>query len=270
MELSYLNARVRDEIGDPLQNFRDIAQMDGMTLQFNLSKSKISTNNFEVTVIPAGGSAYQLSPADYTMDFDLGQLVLNTAPPVASTLIISGQAFSMFSDDELLPYLLDAIRWHCYNRQIQERYRNQQGWISYRDTPIGLQNLPSVEEPLLVMRATVNVFWVLANDAATDVNVQSAEGTVIDRGQRYRQLMEQIGSLTDRYTADCMTLNIGPYRMETLEQRKVSQSTGRLIPSFVDREYDDHRYPTRLIHPIDRRDEDNSGVPSQLWYGSPW
>jgi len=39
------------------------------------------------------------------------------------------------------------------------------------------------------------------------------------------------------------------------------------VPIYVDREYDDHSYPTRQLPPIDKRYEDNSGIPSQIFLG---
>jgi hypothetical protein len=123
-----------------------------------------------------------------------------------------------------------------------------------------------IEEPLLVMLATVNVLWTLANDAATDTDIQTAEGTNVDRLGRYRQLIGHIGELTDRYQEYCGQLNVGMYRTETRKLRRVSKTTGRLVPLFEDREYDDSRWPVRMLPNIDRNDVDDSGIPSPLWH----
>jgi hypothetical protein len=63
----------------------------------------------------------------------------------------------------------------------------------------------------------------------------------------------------------CNQLNVGMYRMETLNLRRTSKTTGRLVPLFKSREFDDHRWPTRLTPPIDHRNDDYSGVPTPLW-----
>jgi len=171
------------------------------------------------------------------------------------------------SDTELAVYCVDAVNQHCFGARITERLRDFMGHIDYRETHKNLGNLPAIEVPLVVMLATVNVFWTLANDVASEVNVQTAEGTSIDRSGQYNQIMSQIGALTARYQDLCGQLNVGLYRAETLQLRRTSHTTGRLVPVFAPREYDDHKWPLRLLPTIDRRDEDNSGVASPVWDG---
>ena len=118
-----------------------------------------------------------------------------------------------------------------------------------------------------MLMLVIGMLWVLATDSSSDVNVQTAEGTTIDRGQRYSQIMSQIQALQARYEKDCAQVNGGPYRWETIRLRRVSKTTGRLVPLYKDREYDSFAYPTRLVPPIDARWEDNSGIPSQLYFG---
>jgi hypothetical protein len=117
------------------------------------------------------------------------------------------------------------------------------------------------------MLSTINTFWTLANDTATDFNISTAEGTNIDRTSQYGQIMGQIAALTERYQQLCGQLNVGIYRMETLQLRRTSYTTGRLVPGYASREYDDHRWPTRELPPIDKRYEDNSGIPDVIWNG---
>ena len=69
-----------------------------------------------------------------------------------------------------------------------------------------------------------------------------------------------IDELTTHYMPWCGQLNVGMFRDETLEMRRVSQTTGRLVPLFKAREYDDHRYPVRKLPEIVSRNLDNSGL----------
>lgn len=268
MEAAELIRRVRRELGDPRQQFRSTMPCDGTVAWFNLPKENIDPDDFTADVISPGGSVMALEPdAGYALNSRQGQVLLAAPPAAGSTVLFTGTAYAMFSCQDMDDYLRDAITWHCAGRSIRERYRTPQGFIAYRESPMGLGNLPPMEEPLLAMRAVYNLLWVLANDAATDVNVQTAEGTVIDRGQRYRQLVSQIQELQERYDRDCAAVNGGPYRWETIRLRRVSKTTGRLVPLYKDREYDEFAYPTRLVPPIDARWEDNSGIPSQLYFG---
>ena len=262
-----LDQRVRREIGDPHQAFRDIQVSDGDTVEFNLSVEHVEPASLQIEVINGAQSTFLAQPGDYTCEYRMGQVQLTVSPPFGSTIIFSGECFAMMSNDELYQHMRDGVRWHCWNRSIPERYRSEQGFINYRVNPMTLQNLPPEEEPLLTMRTVVSILWSFANDASTDVDVHSAEGTEIDRGQRYRQLMQQIEAMTARYKEDSSVLNAGPYRWEVLTLRKISMRTGRLIPLYKAREYDDHSYPLRLIPAIDSRGEDQSGIPSQIGFG---
>lgn len=263
--LTDLIGRVRNEIGDPLQPFRTSAECDGQTSWFDLPKQQIVQGS-EIVEVQAGVSLTQLSTPDgYVMDYQLGQLQLTTAPANNAVLIVNGQCWAMFSDDELTTHIVDALNQHLLGATITERYQDQHGWITYRDTAMTLSNLPPIEEPLVAMLATINVLWTLANDAASDASIQTAEGTVVDRATRYQQVMTQIGAMTDRYEEWCGQLNVGMFRVEMLDLRRVSKTTGRLVPIFKDREFDDHRWPQRKLPPIDSRYDDESGIPSPIW-----
>lgn len=205
----------------------------------------------------------------YTLDSPAG--VLTMSSPIANgvTLVVAGQSWGMFTDEDITEILHDASRQHCQGQTLTERYRNTIGFITYRDVPKTIHNLPKNEESLVTCLAEIDLFWILASDAATEVNVNTAEGTDINRTARYQQLMTHIQALTEWYERKCGEWNVGMMRWETLNLRRVSRTNGRLVPLFRDREYDDHRYPVRELPQVDRRDEDNSGVPSPIWTGQP-
>jgi hypothetical protein len=228
----------------------------------------IETNVNDMPV--SGGTAFWAdnSATAYTLNSRIGQVFLGEPVPLNATLLLSGAAWSLFSDQELARIAIDSVRQHVAGSEIEERYRDARGFITFRETPKTLDNLPAIEEPLVEMLTVINCFWSLANDAASDSNVQTAEGTVIDRTTRYRQLMEQIQAMTQRYQDYCGQLNVGLYRTETLQLRRTSKTTGRLVPLFRSREYDDHRFPQRQIPAVDHRNDDVSGVPSPLWNGN--
>jgi hypothetical protein len=219
----------------------------------------------------AGGNADWTSALYvYTLDSTNGILQVNTAIPLNATLVVNGQAWGMFTDTDLTSIIWDASRQHCQGQTLTERYRNANGgFITYRDVPKTIYNLPKVEENLVVTLASIDAMWILATDAATDVNVQTAEGTNIDRSARYAQLMEHVQSLRTKYEDWCGILGVGAFRMESLTLRRTSYTNNRLVPIFRGREYDDHRYPVRELPQIDSRDEDTSGVPSPIWNGLP-
>lgn len=220
-------------------------------------------------ITPGSNAAIWQSLIVYTLDTVNGVLQFNSAIPLNNTLIVNGTSWAMFTDSDLTDIIYDAVRQHCMGQTIQERFRDAQGFITYREQPKDIDNLPKMEETLVVTLADIDAMWILATDAATDVNVQTAEGTNIDRSARYNQLMTHIGALREKYEQYCGQLGVGLYRIETITMRRTSRTNNRLVPIFEPREYDDHRYPTRQLPQIDSRDQDTSGVPSPIWNGLP-
>jgi hypothetical protein len=264
-DLLRMMERIRSELGDPLQPFKTSALSDGLTSWFDLPKQKIIPGSESVQVQDGATLVTLSSPDGYQMNYELGQLQIQSTPANGSLIIVSGSSWAMFSDEEIKQYLQDAINQHCFNRTIPERHYDTYGFITYRDTPITLTNLPDIEEPLVAWLATIGALWTLSTDAATDASIQTAEGTVVDRATRYQQVMSQISALTERYQEYCGQLNVGVFRIETLTFRRTAQRTGHLEPIFQPTEYDDTRFPTRELPQIDGRNQDNSGIPSQLY-----
>jgi hypothetical protein len=213
------------------------------------------------------GDWTDITATAYSINDGLGQIALAQAVPNNATLIMAGVSWSLFTDTELTTYLTESVNQHCFGRTIKTRMLDFRGFVDYQEVPIGLGNLPPIEMPLVVMLATINVFWTLANDVASDVNVHTAEGTSIDRSAQYSQIMSQISAMTARYQDLCGQLNVGVYRAETMTLRRSSRTTGRLVPIFTEQEYDDHTLPTRQLPPVDKRYEDGSGIPSRFYAG---
>jgi hypothetical protein len=241
----------------------------GALVSFNGQYFHAMQNNNNSPPPPVGNSIWTPDIA-YLLDSVAGKIQTFGIIPLNSTLVISGAAWGMFTDLELSNIIYDAVRKHSQGQTITQRYKTaDHGFITYRDIPKDLANLPKQEESLVVTLADIECLYILATDSVTDVNLQTAEGTVIDRSARYAQIMTHIGALTDWYNQQCAQWNVGMNRIESLTVRRVSRTTGRLVPDFRAREYDDHRYPERQLPQIDRRDTDVSGVPSPIWNGSP-
>ena len=265
MQLTDMISRVRLEIGDPYQPFKTSTLGDGMTSLYDLPKQNVDEGSFTITIANGATITELADGTDFTINDDLGMVELTNPVPNGAVLIMQGNAWGMFTDEDLEIYINDSVNQHTYNRSITERIRTSQGFITYRKMPMTLMNLPAIEEPLVVMLSTINVLWTLANDASTDTDIQTAEGTNVNRIARYRQLMDHITELQERYERYCGQLNVGVFRWETLRIRRVSRTTNRLVPVFTDREYDEHTWPQRELSDIDQHNADPSGIPSPLW-----
>lgn len=240
--------------------------MAGLQVEYQLGFYTALQANSNHPPVAGGDADWRDDTAvSYTVNTMLGQVQLGAPAPNNSTLIIQGDSWSLFSDTELQNYCTDAVNQHCYGRNITERFYDSMGRIKYRDTAMNLSNLPGIEDPLVVDLATINVFYTMSTDTASSFNIHTAEGTNIDRSSQYKQIAGQISLLQDKYERYCAQLNVGMYRGEVMALRRTSLTTGRLVPVFAPAEYDDTRWPARELPPIDKRNEDNSGIPSPLW-----
>ncbi|MFB7311723.1 hypothetical protein [Streptomyces sp. NPDC056192] len=268
--------RIRNEIGDFESPFVDTYLGADELASYDLSETGVTAVTAKVTTVDPAATVDLVADTDYVLDSHEGRIVLvNPAySPLhhGQTLIVRGTAQGVFGDADLQTYVSDAVQQHAYGRSLTTRYRDEHGFIRYNHAPITLENLPAVEEPLVAYLAAINCLWTLATDAATDIDISTAEGTFLPRTQRYRQLMQHIGDATNglqgRYNTLAQQLNVGLGRIEMFTLRRVSRTTNRLVPVFKEREYDDASMPQRLLPPIDGEEyADESGLPSPAYPG---
>lgn len=263
-------ARVRIELGDTGAPFSDSFLGTGFLGQFDLTEFNVW--NVQATWVKNQVPILLTANTDYVLNAQEGRIFLigASAPlPQGDNLIVSGFAGGMFSDDELALFINDAVLQHTLGRTVKTRFRDSNGFIKYINNPMDLSNVPAVEGVLIALRATVEALWALATDASTDIDISSADGTTVPRSQRYRQLREQIDGTTERYNQLCNMLNVGLNRIEMSKIRRVSRTTGRLVPIFASREYDDYELPTRQLPVIDTQNADDSNLPSPI-FGGMW
>lgn len=262
--------RVRIELGDTGAPFSDTFLGTGMLSTYDLTDFNLW--NVTVNWIRNQSAVLLTEGTDYDINYQEGRIFLYgiASPlPQGDTLVVSGQASGMFSDQELTDFINDAVLQHTNGRTVKTRFKDSNGFIKYTTVPMDLNNLPDVEGTLVALRATIDALWALATDASTDIDISSADGTTVPRSQRYQQLREQIDGMTARYNQLCAMLNVGLNAIEMSKIRRVSRTTNRLVPIFEDREYDDYELPRRQLPPIDARDEDESNLASPI-YGGYW
>lgn len=250
-------------MGDLKEDFSAQIRGDGDQTDFDLPASRIISTSVEVYRMNSDLTRTAFTtPTHWSMDLLNGTLYWVLPPLRDDVITIEGQTYGIFSDAELDKFVNDAILQHVQGRTDVTRYRDGHGFIRYDREQITLTTLPEVEVPLVAMLASVEALWALATDAALDINIQTTEGTVIPRGQRFSQIQAQIQLLLDRYKELSMMLGVGIFKPESFNIRRVSRTTGRLVPVFVEREYDEHGPPTRVVPEIPARDADPDGPPS--------
>jgi hypothetical protein len=264
--------RVRNELGDLSEPFRQTFRGTGTQDEFDLPVARVSTTGLNAyTVDPQTlANVTLVLDTDFTLDAENGIVRLTDPLPQDVLLVVEGTAFGMFTDDDLEQYVRDALLQHTFGQNETTRYRDGNGFIQYDRVAKSIDNLPEVEELPVSLLATVNALWALLADAATDIDVTTSEGTHIPRSQRFGQLQSAIASITERYQSICAMLNVGLYKIEVSRLRRVSRTTNRLVPLYVEREYDQHDLPTRITPEIDQRDADHDGPPSPAYQQGVW
>jgi hypothetical protein len=258
-----LISRIRLELGDSAMPFRGQFRGTGSQFTFDLPAVNVSVTGLRAfTVNPTSLAIVDLVPADYVLDLASGLITLDSVLAQDFQLVVEGNSFSLFTDAEISGFLHEALLQHTNNATDSIRYRDENGFIKYAHYAVTLSNLPEVEEVAVALLASTEALWALSTDASTDIDVHTSEGTYVPRSQRYGQIVSQIGLLTEKYATLCAQLNVGLYRIEMSTLRRVSKTTGRLVPVYVEREFDDATMPIRVLAEIDARESDPDGPPS--------
>lgn len=261
-----LISAIRLELGDTPEAFRDSFRGNGEKNDYNLPARNVLTT--EVYTVGGDDSIVPLTePEDYTVDKAQGIITFVDPPEMDALYVVEGTAAGIFTDAEIRHFLDAALAQHLKGRTVQVRYRDGHGFIKYDRKSMELEDLPKEEEVLVYLLATIEALWALSTDAASDIDVTTSEGTHIPRGQRWRQLMAQIDVLTDKYHDLSLMMGVGLHAPEVMNLRRVSRTTGRLVPVFHEREYDEHGPPIRKLPPRNDRDEDPDGPSNPFWSG---
>ena len=222
--------RVRLELGDQPQQFTYTAVGDGSVTDFTLPCKPIDINTLAVYV---NGSPVAY-PTGYTAEFDIGVIHFVHTPAAGANILITGNRFRYFTDDDICRFINTAITQHAYNR------------TDAFGSVITINNIEAVEEYPLAILAVIEALWVLATDAAFDINITAPDGVTIPRAQRYQQLTSIIQQRWEQYKSLCAQLNIGLWRIEMGTLRRVSRTTNKLVPVYIAQEVDDARMPERV------------------------
>lgn len=265
-DITDLMNRVRLELGDQKQPFRQTFRGTGFQNQFDLPASQIINDN-TLSVFTTDTQADPVvnitlvQGTDYTLDEVNGIIQLTDFLTKDLLLTAQGYNYGLFCDDDLSQYVMDAVLQHTTGGSETQvtRFRDSHGFIRYEYVETTIDNLPQIEEYPVAILASVLALWSLLTDASLDIDLYTAEGTHIPRSQRFAQLQAMIAQKQSQYEQLCSLLGIGLYRISTSNLRRISRQTGRLVPVYKEREYDDNSLPIRIVVPIDAQDADPDG-----------
>jgi hypothetical protein len=252
--LDRLRKRVRVELSDQAQTFQATVVGDGATTRYDLPVRHIDPMTLIVVRIPSDEPSQNVplaAGADYVVDAFDGLVILTSPLPALDALYVTGTRYRFFIDETLDMFIETAFAQITKGREITTVGVNPYGFREFSQHAITYDTLPEVEILPTALLAKIEALWVLATDAAYDIDI-SADGASIPRTERYRQLMAQIQAEEARVHPMLTALNIGLDRLEVTTLRRVSRTTGRLVPIYVAKEYDDRATrPVRVLPPID-------------------
>lgn len=240
--------KTRRVLGDMGESFTSQMYGDGNTARFELPVTLVDPSTFSVSTVPAGGGTITplLVNVDYVLDSYNGMLALAQPLPAGQVLTVGGVFYEVWTDLDLMDYIQTALQLHTLGRNPPV----------FLDPVAGAapptQVLPLVEERPLAILAAREVYRDLATTSARNITIDTGDGTVIPRGQTYQQLNDTADRLDDEYTELVEKLGISGYDTITMSTlRRTSMTTNRLVPIYMPREWDDHKFPQRVLPPID-------------------
>ncbi len=234
--LTDLISKVRLELNDQPKQFTKTLAGDGTTKDFALGLKPLDLITLVVTV----DNVVKAQGVDFTVEASFGVIhFTNFTPPLNSVIKVTGSTFRYFADSEIAYFVNISLTQHTYNRSDQ--FGRQ----------ITVASLPEVEVYPLTILSVVEALYALATDASFDINIFAPDGVTIPRSERYHQLMGLINQRMEQYRNLCAQLNIGLYRIEVGQLRRISRTTNKLVPVYVPQEIDDYRRPERVYLPTD-------------------
>jgi hypothetical protein len=252
--LDRIRSRTRTELADKPRTFQAQVVGDGLTSYFDLPARHVDTSSLIVTRLDPGEQPVDAVPlvlnTDYSVDAFEGAILLPSPLTDGALLTVTGTKYKFFDNEQLDEFIETSFAQITKGRTFTSATINQWGYRQYTQYPYTYDTVPEVEILPLALLAAIQGLWVLATDASYDIDI-SEDGASIPRSERYRQIMGQIGALTARFDEIAQNLNIGIKRIEMANLRRVARMTGRLVPLYLEKEYDDHSLPVRILPGVD-------------------
>jgi hypothetical protein len=178
-----------------------------------------NTPSASVTAIAATG---------YTLDSRNGIMRLNNPPTSSSKIMVEGYYYEWVTPDDLAFYAKKAVEKHL--------------------DPVGF-DLTEVSDAVINaigISAICESLWALMTEYSRDIDVITSESVHIPASQRFRMVQALLAQWEEEYKRHATALNIGIDRMEVFSLRRISRTTGYLVPLYKAREIGEYSPVERL------------------------
>jgi len=201
-------------------------------LTLRLPHPMVSPTTLQVYVTDTADPPVVSVTTEWQLDERNGLLKLTNEAYLGSTVTVGGYHFVWFSESDLGLAMGQAAAEQFYGRSMT------------------IEDMEGVEAEVLMIGTVVRALAALCIELALDIDVSTPEGMYIPAHQRYAQVVAQMQYWEGQYQEKMASLNIGLGALEQFRLRRVSLMTGRYVPVYVDREFDDPRWPDRVYPPI--------------------
>lgn len=222
-----------------------VSRQDG-SRTYQLPHPNISPAGLYVYAV-AGDTIYEGRPNGPTTSTAFGYLlderngllrVLNPITggfPAGTYINVEGYYHTWVTDEDLVFFVENMVAEHQYHRP-----------------EFVLSAISDVEADAISLGSAVEALWSQLIEFARDVDISTPEAVSVPATQRYHQMEDLLFSpsgLVNKYKSKAAMLGVGLDKAEMFHLRRVSRTTGRLVPIYKSREWDDAARPTRLFPP---------------------
>jgi hypothetical protein len=214
---------------------------DAIGRTYELGQPNIASDGLWVAVYAPNGEPVEVTANTsastyYSIDERNGIMRFNRSFPSTSKVMVEGYYYEWVLPQDLEYFAGHAIERHIYNVDVP------------------LENFTQIIYDTIGMAAVVETLWGLLTEYSRDIDVTTSESVHIPASQRFRMVQSMLDYWTRNYAAQARALNIGLERIEILNLRRVSRTTGYLVPIFRARELGDFGPSERQFPEIDHGD----------------
>jgi hypothetical protein len=199
---------------------------DAIGRTYELGSPNIQAESLWVATYTSGNEPIEVTSNNsastyYSLDERNGVLRFNRSLPANTKVMVEGYYFEWVLPKDLEYFAAHAIEQHTYNIDVH------------------LENFTPIIYDTIGMATVVETLWGLLTEYSRDIDVTTSESVHIPASQRFRMVQSMLDYWTRNYQAQARALNIGLERIEIMNLRRVSRTTGYLVPIYRARELGD-------------------------------
>jgi hypothetical protein len=200
-------------------------------LTIRLPHPLIMSSSLQVYLTTAADPPVTTLTTEWQLDDRNGLLKLTNPADLGKRCLVAGYHYTWFSDADLGFYVSKVVNEMTYSGADFDNF------------------LPA-QRDVIMLGGVVNALWSLSMELALDIDVSTPEGMFIPARQRYQQVQQMLQFYERQYQDKASMLNMGLGALEVFKLRRVAYMTGRYVPVYQEREFDDPFPPDRLYPAI--------------------